>query len=72
MTNHGAIVKTPSGYWQQVPQVSIAQQYLKAMNRFCEQFGLSPASRARLAPEAGAGTPDDPMEQLLTLDGGRS
>ena len=25
ITLHGTIVKTPSGYWQQVPQVSIAQ-----------------------------------------------
>ena len=24
ITQHGTIVKTPSGYWQQVPQVSIA------------------------------------------------
>ena len=33
ITQHGTIVKTPSGYWQQVPQVSIAQTYLKIMNR---------------------------------------
>ena len=72
VSKHGASVKTPSGYWQQVPQVSIAQQYLKAMNRFCEQFGLSPASRARLAPDTGTASPDDPMEQLLMLDGGHS
>ena len=32
ITQHGTIVKTPSGYWQQVPQVSIAQTYLKIMN----------------------------------------
>ena len=25
ISKHGTIVKTPSGYWQQVPQVSIAQ-----------------------------------------------
>ena len=31
MTQHGTIVKTKSGYWQQVPQVSIAQTYLKIM-----------------------------------------
>jgi P27 family predicted phage terminase small subunit len=33
ITQHGTIVRTPSGYWQQVPQVSIAQTYLKVMNR---------------------------------------
>ena len=45
ISKHGAIVKTPSGYWQQVPQVSIAQQYMKAMQKFAEQFGLTPAAR---------------------------
>ncbi len=45
ITQHGTIVKTPSGYWQQVPQVSIAQTYLKIMNKFCEQFGLTPSAR---------------------------
>ena len=48
ITQHGSIVKTPSGYWQQVPQVSIAQTYLKIMNRFAEQFGLTPSSRSRI------------------------
>ena len=49
ITQHGTIVKTPSGYWQQVPQVSIAQTYLKIMNKFAEQFGLTPSSRSRTA-----------------------
>ena len=31
ITQHGSIFKTPSGYVQQVPQVSIAQQNLKIM-----------------------------------------
>ncbi|CQR73798.1 Phage terminase small subunit [Sporomusa ovata] len=31
ISKHGTIVKIPSGYWQQVPQVSIAQIYLKIM-----------------------------------------
>ena len=62
---HGTIVKTPSGYWQQVPQVSIAQTYLKVMNRFAEQFGLTPASRSRIVAEnAGPGASDE-MEELL-------
>lgn len=71
ITNHGAIVKTPSGYWQQVPQVSIAQQYLKQMSKFCEQFGLTPASRSRIVTENVADSSDDTMEQLLSLDGER-
>lgn len=70
ITKHGTIVKTPSGYWQQVPQVSIAQSYLKIMNRFCEQFGLTPSSRSRIVSEK-ISSGDDPMEFLLQKSGGK-
>ena len=40
ITQHGSIFKTPSGYVQQVPQVSIAQQNLKIMQSFCSDFRL--------------------------------
>ena len=66
ISQHGTIVKTPSGHWQQVPQVSIAQTYLKIMNKSAEQFGLTPSSRSRII----AGSDDysaskDDMEDLL-------
>lgn len=65
---HGTIVKTPSGYWQQVPQVSIAQTNLKVMLKFCSEFGLTPSSRSRMiAGEVQEGSVDE-MEFLL-LDG---
>ena len=66
MTQHGTIVKTKSGYWQQVPQVSIAQTYLKIMNKIAEQFGLTPAARSRIT--AGADMKNaavDDMDELL-------
>jgi len=67
ITQHGSIFKTPSGYVQQVPQVSIAQQNLKIMQSFCSDFGLTPATRSRII--AGSGVEDiaaeDPMEALL-------
>ena len=70
ITQHGSIVKTPSGYWQQVPQVSIAQTYLKIMNRFAEQFGLTPSSRSRIiASDGGPANAADEMESLLGGDG---
>ena len=65
ITQHGSIVKTPSGYWQQVPQVSIAQTYLKIMNRFAEQFGLTPSSRSRIIAEDNRNSTVDEMEALL-------
>lgn len=67
ITRHGSIFQTPSGYVQQVPQVSIAQQNLKIMQSFCSEFGLTPATRSRII----ANDPnsvivvDDPMENLL-------
>lgn len=48
ITQHGDMFRTPSGYIQQVPQVSIAQTNLKIMLKFCEQFGLTPSARSRL------------------------
>ena len=66
ITQHGSIFQTPSGYVQQVPQVSIAQQNLKIMQSFCSEFGLTPATRSRIiANSAGSDEDADPMESLL-------
>jgi P27 family predicted phage terminase small subunit len=67
ITQHGSIFKTPSGYVQQVPQVSIAQQNLKIMQSLAGEFGLSPSTRSRIIAAGGMSdkSSDDPMEQLL-------
>ena len=67
ITKHGSVFRTPSGYVQQVPQVSIAQQNLKIMQSFCSEFGLTPATRSRLAIANGDNDnqSNDPMENLL-------
>ncbi len=67
ITQHGSIFQTPSGYVQQVPQVSIAQQNLKIMQSFCSEFGLTPATRSRIIANSGMGdsADADPMEKLL-------
>lgn len=70
ITKHGTIFKTPAGYIQQVPQVSIAQTYLKIMKDFCSEFGLTPSSRSRICISTDA-EPDDPMEKLLKKAGGK-
>ena len=67
ITQHGTIVKTPSGYWQQVPQVSIAQTYLKMMQKFAEQFGLTPAARSRIVADTGENGNSDEMDRLLSF-----
>jgi len=65
LSKHGTIFKTPSGYIQQVPQVSIAQTYLKIMRDFCSEFGLTPSSRSRIAVDNAVKDCADPMEKLL-------
>ena len=67
LTKHGTIFKTPSGYIQQVPQVSIAQTYLKVMKDFCSEFGLTPAARTRIQIDTEAGETGDPMDDLLRV-----
>ena len=67
MSQHGTIFKTPSGYVQQVPQVSIAMQNLKIMQSFCSEFGLTPSSRARIyAAGNDNAADDDPMAAVLS------
>ena len=65
ITQHGSIFKTPSGYVQQVPQVSIAQQNLKIMQSLASEFGLSPATRSRIVTGSSDAASDDPMAKLL-------
>lgn len=65
ITQHGDMVRTPNGYLQQVPQVSIAQTNLKIMLKFCEQFGLTPSARSRMIGEETGNDTVDEMEQIL-------
>jgi len=67
LSKHGTSFKTPSGYIQQVPQVSIAQTYLKVMKDFCSEFGLTPAARTRIQVDSAVGQEDDPMESILKV-----
>lgn len=68
ITEHGTIVRTPSGYWQTVPQVSIAQTYMKIMEKLAEQFGLTPSSRSRIIAGSQEGPAEDEMEKILRGD----
>ena len=65
ITDRGLVIRTPSGYPQQVPYISIAQQYLRLMNQFAEQFGLTPAARSRIIASGSDGAPVDEMDAIL-------
>ena len=65
INENGSIVKTPSGYWQQVPQVSISLQNLRIMMNLSARFGLTPSDRARLDLEVLPNAAD-PLDALLS------
>ena len=67
ITQHGSIFQTTSGYVQQVPRGSCAQQNLQIMQSFGSEVGLTPATRARIIAGGGSedGASEDPMERLL-------
>lgn len=49
------LIRTPSGYVQQTPWISIANKQVELMGRYMSELGITPTSRSRLA---GALTPD--------------
>lgn len=60
---HGDVVpiKDAKGrvtYLQQVPQVAIARTLLQALNRYQQEFGLTPAARTRIHVDPNRGVED--------------
>lgn len=48
------LIKTPSGYVQQSPWISIANKQLELMGRYMAELGLSPVARSRIDMTADA------------------
>ena len=65
ISQHGPVFRTPSGYLQQLPQVSISQQSQKTMHALAAEFGLTPACRTRIIAGGNAADAEDPMAKLL-------
>ena len=65
ITDRGLIIRTPSGYPQPVPYITVANQYAKIMQQYMVQFGLTPAARSRIIAGNTDGTPSDDMDALL-------
>ncbi|MEP7363840.1 MAG: phage terminase small subunit P27 family [Acidobacteriota bacterium] len=65
----GMLLKTPSGYVQQNPLISIVNTCMETVTRLAREFGLTPTSRTRLhaGPENG---PLSKTRQLLELVNG--
>ena len=73
------LVKTPSGYVQQSPWLTIANKQLELMGRYMVELGLTPAARSRLGTSAQAigvvsagADPDHPHDHRSAGDAERS
>lgn len=56
------LLKTPSGYAQQSPWLSIANKQLELMGRYMSELGLSPVARTRL--DFAPGDASAPVTQI--------
>lgn len=63
LKDNATTFETDKGYIQQVPQVGIAQKYLKLCYTFMTEFGLTPSARGRMSLPSGED--EDPMEKLF-------
>lgn len=57
------LLKTPSGYVQQSPWLSIANKQLVLMGRYMAELGLTPASRSRV----GIAAAPDPLPSRVEV-----
>ena len=64
-----ALLKTPSGYVQQSPWLSVANKQMELMGRFMAELGLTPVARARLAIEVPKTDTFPTMIQLVPYEG---
>lgn len=58
-----ALLKSPSGYVQQSPWLSVANKQLELMGRYMSELGLTPSARTRLGLE-DAGPVHDPVTKI--------
>ncbi len=61
-----AMQKTATGYVQPHPLLSLRKQYYEQWRRGLSDFGLTPATRIRLAVNDDSSRVSDPLERLLT------
>lgn len=64
------LYKTPSGYVQQSPWLTIANKQLEIMGRYMVELGLTPAARSRVLTSAALSPPALPIRiERIILDG---
>lgn len=65
ISQHGSIIKTKTGFWQQVPQVSISRANQAMMIKAAAEFGLTPSARSRLVAGGSEITGGESEMQLI-------
>lgn len=63
--NKDLCFETESGYRQQIPEISIANNAMKSMLSFIKEFGLTPRERAKLKELILENDEDDEMESMI-------
>lgn len=61
------LLKTPSGYVQQSPWLSIANKQLELMGRYMTELGLTPAARTRIAAQDPASEPGPDRIEFVVI-----
>lgn len=65
-----ALLKTPSGYVQQSPWLSVANKQMELMGRYMSELGLTPVARTRLGLQGGNAPPEPVTVVLRTFIAG--
>lgn len=56
-SNSPDLIKTPSGYVQQNPYISMANRCFEQLCKIATEFGITPSSRSRVSTSPGTGDP---------------
>jgi len=63
LTEMGILYKTPSGYVQQSPLLSVVNQCVDTITKLSREFGLTPAARSRIMVQ----TEPEPEDDLMAI-----
>lgn len=67
LSETGMLLKTPSGYVQQSPLIGIVNNCSETVSRLSREFGLTPASRTRIAVAAQQPQNASPTQNIIEI-----
>lgn len=67
LSETGMLLKTPSGYVQQSPLISIVNNCSETVSRLSREFGLTPASRTRIAASIPQTQNASPVKNIIEI-----